>query len=173
MRHTALFICLLTLAFCLQAFDAQAEDRTAAFQKRHLIVTPPAGWSSEIITDGGLFEACVAYDQQDTGVSVVACPGFEDGSGFSDLLAEARQDGGRYVGKCFVQERDGEAAVYVPMPKNEGVILLLMDDGADEEGEEGAEDEEAQEEEEESIYVRTKPMLDAFKTFRLPAALFK
>lgn len=170
MRSLALFICCLL--FCAGGSpDVRAESRVEQYRTQYLTVPPPAGWTREVIDDG-LFDTCVAYDQKGTGLSVVACPGFDEEQSFGNILAYARDDGGKYVGSCFLQEQDDGVLLYVPTPGDEGAVILLMDDGME------GEDAEAEEESDEivdiqSLFARARPVLDALKALTIPPSLYK
>ncbi len=169
MRALILLLCLCGMLWGTDPASCPAAGSVDDFQKKYLMVTPPGGWTREVIDDD-LFNTCVAYDKRGSDVSVLACPGSDEDGSFEDMLADARSDGGSYVGSVFVQGGDREAILYVPTAGDEGVILVLMRDEDEEDGDDG---EEASEEATESIFRLCRPMLERFRAFRLPDALYR
>ncbi len=165
MRTMTLLLCLCGLLWGAAPQSCPAANSFAAFQNKYLMVDPADGWSRVVIEDD-LFNSCVAYDKNGSSVSVLACPGSDEERSFEDALADARSDGGSYVGNAFVQGGSQEAVVYVPVGGDDGVILLLLRDGED--SDEADEDAER----DESIFSLCRPMLERFKAFRLPDALY-
>lgn len=132
---------VLALAFIVPlsfAYAEEAQDKTDAFKKEYLTVTPPTGWEIEKQSSGaagfmtGMLDSGIVYVRTGTMSGVVICPVFN----LDELSAEwkeAEPDSFR-SGRCLIQSGNDVILIMAPLKKDKkgqnGAMFIIMDEEA-------------------------------------------